>query len=91
MAQLTQRFRYGELREQRQLASYHAPGTPPMSILGDTASTYAGMLTADELKDVDKSNDEERGERPPAWLDLVRIPHLFQVSFNANNVRSSTI
>jgi hypothetical protein len=35
------------------------------------ASTYAGMLTADEIKDVDKSNDEERGERPPAWLDLV--------------------
>jgi hypothetical protein len=43
-----------------------------MSLSGDQASTYAGMLTADEIKDVDKSNDEERGERPPAWLDLVR-------------------
>ncbi|KAF8597707.1 hypothetical protein BDV93DRAFT_610240 [Ceratobasidium sp. AG-I] len=62
---------YGELREQRRQASHHVPGAPgPMSGSGDSASAYAGMLTADEIKDIDKSNDEERGERPPAWLDL---------------------
>jgi hypothetical protein len=44
-----------------------------MSISGKHSETYAGMLTADETKDVDKSNDEERGERPPAWLDLVNL------------------
>ncbi|KAF8597704.1 hypothetical protein BDV93DRAFT_527205 [Ceratobasidium sp. AG-I] len=64
-------IKYRELRDQHRQNSHHNPGTPgPMSISGDTASTYAGMLTADEAKDVDKSNDEERGERPPAWLDL---------------------
>ncbi|CAE6481166.1 unnamed protein product [Rhizoctonia solani] len=55
---------YRKLKEERRQSSYHGgPGTP-------VPETYAGMLTADEIKDVDKSNDEERGERPPAWLDL---------------------
>ncbi|KAF8597705.1 hypothetical protein BDV93DRAFT_610238 [Ceratobasidium sp. AG-I] len=63
--------KYRELRDQHRQTSYHTPGTPgPTPISGDTASTYAGMLTADEAKNVDRSNDEERGERPPAWLDL---------------------
>ncbi|QRW10054.1 Serine/threonine-protein kinase [Ceratobasidium sp. AG-Ba] len=61
---------YRNLREQRRQTSGtsgpHGPGTPGP----DYSQTYAGMLTADEIKDVDKSNDEERGERPPAWLDL---------------------
>ncbi|KAH7333927.1 hypothetical protein B0J17DRAFT_118509 [Rhizoctonia solani] len=55
---------YRKLKEERRQSSYHGgPSTP-------VPETYAGMLTADEIKDVDKSNDEERGERPPAWLDL---------------------
>ncbi|KAF8597689.1 hypothetical protein BDV93DRAFT_562018 [Ceratobasidium sp. AG-I] len=56
---------YRKLREQRR----HGPGSP-MPTSGDVMSTYAGMLTADEIKDSDENNDEERGERPPAWLDL---------------------
>ncbi|KAG8744234.1 hypothetical protein FRC10_010596 [Ceratobasidium sp. 414] len=61
---------YRKLKEARRESSYvpsvHRPRTPGP----DTASAYEGMLTADEIKDVNKSNDEERGERPPAWLDL---------------------
>ncbi|KAF8597706.1 hypothetical protein BDV93DRAFT_610239 [Ceratobasidium sp. AG-I] len=56
--------KYRELRDQHRQTSYLSPSA------SGHMSTYAGMLTADEAKDVDKSNDEERGERPPAWLDL---------------------
>ncbi|CAE6444567.1 unnamed protein product [Rhizoctonia solani] len=59
---------YRKLREQRRQSSYHGGASTPAP--ERHAETYAGMLTADETKDVDKSNDEERGERPPAWLDL---------------------
>ncbi|GAB1522060.1 hypothetical protein RhiTH_005166 [Rhizoctonia solani] len=59
---------YRKLREERRQSSYHGDASTPVP--GRHAETYAGMLTADEIKDVDKSNDEERGERPPAWLDL---------------------
>ncbi|KAG8695384.1 hypothetical protein FRC09_009186, partial [Ceratobasidium sp. 395] len=66
-----QTIEYRNLRAARRQNSYipggHGPGTPGP---GSTGSTYEGMLTADEIKDVNKSNDEERGERPPAWLDL---------------------
>ncbi|KDN47674.1 hypothetical protein RSAG8_03464, partial [Rhizoctonia solani AG-8 WAC10335] len=55
---------YRKLKEERRQSSYHGGASTPVP------ETYAGMLTADETKDVDKSNDEERGERPPAWLDL---------------------
>ncbi|CUA74339.1 Serine/threonine-protein kinase TEL1 [Rhizoctonia solani] len=54
---------YRQLKEERRQSTYPGISTP-------VPETYAGMLTADEIKDVDKSNDEERGERPPAWLDL---------------------
>ncbi|KAG9123172.1 hypothetical protein FRC07_000150 [Ceratobasidium sp. 392] len=61
---------YRKLREARRqtstIPSLHGSSTPGP----EHAETYAGMLTADEIKDVNKSNDEERGERPPAWLDL---------------------
>ncbi|KAG9088584.1 hypothetical protein FRC06_001957, partial [Ceratobasidium sp. 370] len=61
---------YRKLKEARRQSSY-VPGAPRPTTPGlDTASAYEGMLTADEIKDVNKSNDEERGERPPAWLDL---------------------
>lgn len=63
-------IRYRELREQRRQSSLHGTTTPAPN----QAEAYVGMLTADEIKDVDKSNDEERGERPPAWLDLVSLP-----------------
>ncbi|CAE7231367.1 unnamed protein product [Rhizoctonia solani] len=55
---------YRKLKEERRQSTHHGGTSTPMP------ETYAGMLTADEIKDVDKSNDEERGERPPAWLDL---------------------
>ncbi|CAE7226255.1 unnamed protein product [Rhizoctonia solani] len=55
---------YRQLKEERQQSHHHEETSTPIS------ETYAGMLTADEFKGVDKSNDEERGERPPAWLDL---------------------
>ncbi|KAG9078266.1 hypothetical protein FS749_009750 [Ceratobasidium sp. UAMH 11750] len=61
---------YRKLKEARRQSSkapsVHGPGTPGP----DMVAAYEGMLTADEIKDVNKSNDEERGERPPAWLDL---------------------
>ncbi|CAE6459156.1 unnamed protein product [Rhizoctonia solani] len=59
---------YRKLREERRQSSYHGGTSTPVP--GRHSEAYAGMLTADEIKDVDKSNDEERGERPPAWLDL---------------------
>ncbi|ELU41263.1 hypothetical protein AG1IA_04702 [Rhizoctonia solani AG-1 IA] len=51
---------YRKLREERRQSSYHGDASTPVP--GRHAETYAGMLTADEIKDVDKSNDEERGE-----------------------------
>jgi len=38
------------------------------------SEVFDSMLTADEVKELDSHNDEERGERPPAWLDLVCLP-----------------
>ncbi|KAJ1303927.1 hypothetical protein OPQ81_008338 [Rhizoctonia solani] len=57
---------YRKLKEERRQSSYYGDASAPIPHV----EAYAGMLTADEIKDVDKSNDEERGERPPAWLDL---------------------
>ena len=72
-----QRCRYRELRDQHRQTLQHTLGTPgPTANTGANASMYAGMLTADEAKDVDRNNDEERGDRPPAWLDLVRTSYL---------------
>ncbi|KAG8731656.1 hypothetical protein FRC11_003039 [Ceratobasidium sp. 423] len=58
---------YRKLKEERRQSSYNGRASTPAP---GHVEAYEGMLTADEIKDVDKSNDEERGDRPPAWLDL---------------------
>ncbi|KAB5590533.1 hypothetical protein CTheo_6032 [Ceratobasidium theobromae] len=78
-------IQYRELREQRRQSSLHGTTTPAPN----QAEAYVGMLTADEIKDVDKSNDEERGERPPAWLDL--FYDLAWASTFSNLTQNSTI
>ncbi|EUC64527.1 low temperature requirement protein LtrA [Rhizoctonia solani AG-3 Rhs1AP] len=55
---------YRKLKEERRQSTHHGGASTPVP------EAYATMLTLDEIKAVDKSNDEERGERPPAWLDL---------------------
>ncbi|CAE6512666.1 unnamed protein product [Rhizoctonia solani] len=58
---------YRKLKEERRQSTYDGRASTPAP---GHVEAYEGMMTADEIKDVDKSNDEERGERPPAWLDL---------------------